>query len=269
IENKIDVKAVPVKVKKIKKIFVTETIKIVGEIIPYYRIDVYPRLNGIVVSEHTGLGKEVKKGQVLAEIIQDIPGMEFSPVKIVATRNGKIIMDAVELGKRVSIQHPVYTISKLKQVYLKTEIIQPMLGKLKIGIPVLVETDAYPGKKFNGKIAEINPIMNRLSRTFEIKILLNNPDFMLKPGMFAVANLPINKHKNFVVPLDAIVRNGSRKYIFIIENKKAKKVKVKTGIIQNNNIEIVSPTLTEGKPVVVLGQNMLKDNTPVRIVEDF
>ena len=71
------IESVAVKVSTVNESLIAETVKITGEIIPYYQIDVFPKANGIVVAEFVSLGKKVKKNQVLAEVKQDIPGMDY------------------------------------------------------------------------------------------------------------------------------------------------------------------------------------------------
>ncbi|UCE08449.1 MAG: hypothetical protein JSW07_10675, partial [bacterium] len=81
------IKTIPVKVARVEQTTIAETVKITGEIIPLYQLDIYPRANGIITSEEVTLGSKVQKDQVLAKMRQDVPGMEFSLVKIEATNN--------------------------------------------------------------------------------------------------------------------------------------------------------------------------------------
>lgn len=268
-KDKAESEAVTVKVTKVEQTIISETVKITGDLVPLYQLDIFPKANGIVVSEAVTIGTKVRKDQLLAEIKQDIPGMEFSLVKIEATNDGIITMDAVELGATVSIQRPVYTISQLQQVYMEAKLIESLIDKVKIREATMVEVDAFPQIKFKGEIAEISPVLDRLSRTAEIKILLNNPKLLLKPGMFARAYLTIGEHAGLMVPLDAIVRSGAHRYIFSIKNGRAKQFMVETGVINGNMIEIKSTAVQAGDQIVVLGQSLLEDGSPVSIVEEF
>ena len=260
-------KAVPVKVSLVKEKAVTETIKIIGEIAPLYRIDVFPKANGIVISESVSLGSKVHKDQLLAEVKQDIPGMDFFNVKIKAANDGWITMDVVEIGSRVSTQKLVYTISQLKPLYMIGKVIASQQEKIKIGDTVPVEVDAYPDVHFLGKITEISPVVDRISRMAELKITLKNSNLKLKPGMFASAFLKVGSHKALVIYMDSIVRVGANRYIFIVRNGKAVKVKVKTGVILGEEIE-VSGDLQSGDKVVLMGQNLLEDGSPITIAEE-
>jgi multidrug efflux pump subunit AcrA (membrane-fusion protein) len=265
--GKVEAEAVTVRVAKVQETTIAEQIKIMGEIAPLFQVDVFPRANGIVVSEAVSLGAEVKKGQVLAEVKQDIPGMEYSNVKIDATSSGVITQDLVALGTRVSAQKPVYTISGLRQIYMIGKLTDFYLRQIKIGAVVSVEVDAFPDEQFTGKISTIEPVVDRLSRMAEIKITIDNPNLKLKPGMFTRCYLKVGDHSGLVVPLDAIVRTGANRYVYRVDDGKAKEVRVQTGVILNEMIEVQSE-LKPGDQVVVLGQNLLEEGTPVRVEED-
>jgi len=268
-ENKATVvEAAPVKVVKVEQRSIAETVKVTGEIKPLYQLDIFPKANGVVVSEEVALGEKVHKDQVLAKIRQDIPGMEFSLVKIEATNDGYITMDAVEIGATLSVQRAAYTISQMQTVYMTAKLIESLISEVQVGKTIDVKVDAYTQKKFEGIVSEISPVLDQLSRTVEMKIRINNSDLKLKPGMFAQAFFQTGKHSGLIAPLDAIVRSGANQYIFIIKNNKAKRIKIKTGIVENNKIEIFG-SIQQGDDIVILGQNLLEDGMTVRITEEF
>lgn len=256
--------AITVRVATVQELPIAEQIKIVGELAPTFQVEIFPRANGIVVSESVSLGDVVRKDQVLAEVQQDVPGMEFARVRIEATSRGVITSDQVEIGGRVSMQKPVYTISGLHPIYLSGKVSEAYLRQIKIGAPVAVELHAYPNERLNGKIADIDPVLDRLSRMATVKISISNPDLKLKPNMFARCYVTIGDHAGLVVPLDAIVRTGINRYVYRIDNGQAKQVRVQTGAVLNKLIE-VQGALEPGDRVVVLGQNLLEDGTVVQI----
>lgn len=255
---------VAVRAAKVQEMLIAEQIKITGELAPTFQVEVFPRANGIVVSESVSLGDFVRKDQVLAEVQQDVPGMEFARVRIEATNNGVITSDQVEIGTRVSVQKPAYTISGLRPIYMNGKVSEAYLRQIRIGETVSVELDAYPNERLVGKIAEIDPVLDRLSRMATVKIAIDNPNLKLKPGMFARCYVKLGDHTGLVVPLDAIVRTGANRYVFRIDDGKAKQVRVQTGAMVNDLIE-VQGDLKIGDRVVVLGQNLLEDGVAVRI----
>lgn len=259
---------VTVKVTSAELREVSRTIKVTGDIAPLYSIQIYPKVPGIVISEEVKLGSKVRKNQTLAQMEQDVPGMEFSTINIEATAAGTITMDDVELGETVNVQQPVYTISQLDRVYMVAMVNEYDLRKISTGQKASVKVDAYPEKEFYGKISEIYPVVDRMSRTATVKILLNNLQHLLKPGMFARGHIFIGTHQAVMVPWDAIVRVGANTYIYAIQNNRADQINVKTGIMEAEMVEIIG-NVNPGDSVVVLGQNLLEDEMPVSISEDF
>jgi len=258
---------VSVKVATAEERTISDVVNIMGEIIPRYHLDIYPKANGIVVSEAVAIGSKVQKDQVLAQIKQDIPGMDFSLVKVEATNSGVITMDAAEVGATVAMQRPIYSISQLDQVYMEGKVHESFIASIGNGSPAVVTVDAYPGTTFEGKIVEINPLLDRLSRTASVKILLPNSRLMLKPGMFAQAQLSVGAHAGILVPLDAIVSAGVRRLIFRVHGQTAEQVPVVTGVIDQDRIEVAG-SISAGDQVVIFGQNLLEDGSLIRIVED-
>ncbi len=258
-----NIRAIPVKIAQVEKRQIVETVKLTGEIIPLYQVDIFPRANGIVVSEKVSPGSQVSRDQVLAEIRQDVPGMEFSLSPIRATSDGVITADGIEIGATVSVQRPAYTISQMGQVYMEGKLVESLIGSVRRGATIDVTTDAYADRVFNGRIAEISPVVDRLSRTSTVKILINNSHQLLKPGMFARARLNIGAHDGLTVPLDAIVRTGASSLLFRVTEGKAERIYVETGVMFDEFIEILGP-FQSGDSVVVLGQNLLQEGSLVR-----
>lgn len=104
--------------------------------------------------------------------------------------------------------------------------------------------DAFPGKVFEGKIAEISPEINPATRTVAVKIRLPNPRRTLKPGMFCRADFTIGDHEGILVPLDAVVHSGVSTYIFVVRNGKAERVSVETGTWSARRLRFAGPCRT-------------------------
>lgn len=260
--------SIAVEIVRIKERGIRETIRITGEIIPLYQIEIYSKVAGLVVSEGVEMGQRVHKGMVLARVKQDVPGMEYTAVDVEATQDGVVTTDRVETGDKISPQQPLYTIQGLRQVYFRGSILESDLRKAETDRRVNLTLDAFPGRTFSGTVAEIGPVVDPVSRMGKIKILLDNPDFSIKPGMFGQAVLETGHHKGLVLPVDAIVTTGARHHVFVVQEGYARRIRVYTATISGKLVEVTGD-LKAGDPVVVLGQNLLEEHTPVRIVREF
>ena len=112
----------------------------------------------------------------------------FSPL------DGIVLTENVEAGEYVSAGPPVVTVGKMDNVWLRAFIDETDLGHVRVGQPVRVKTDTFPGKVYNGKISFISSESEftpktvqtdkeRVKLVYRIKIDIANPEMQLKPGM--------------------------------------------------------------------------------------
>ncbi|MBN2092710.1 efflux RND transporter periplasmic adaptor subunit [candidate division KSB1 bacterium] len=262
----IEKEKVAIKVATVIDTTIVETLAVTGELKPSAQIEIYVKTAGLIISKTVKVGQRVKKDEILAEMVQDIPGMQFSPLKIKATTDGIITMDAIEVGSNVTPQRPVFAISQLNPIEMVAKVVESYISQLKTGKQVAVTLSAFPTEIFNGHVTEVSPILEPLSRSVTIKIQLMNPMGRLRPGMFGQARFEIGAHPGMMIPLDAVVQTGVMRFVFKINQGKAQQQTIATGLIAGDKIEVMG--LQSGDQVVVLGQNLLEDGVDVRIVED-
>lgn len=101
-----------------------------------------------------------------------------------------------------------------------------------------------------------------------VEVNIDNSDNMLKPGMFARVELILDKHFNVLtVPLQCVRKDEKGSFVFTVsEDFTAIKKYVQTGLESNNKIEIVSG-LNDSEKVVAVGQELIKENTKVKIAK--
>jgi HlyD family secretion protein len=115
-----------------------------------------------------------------------------------------VLSENIEPGEYVSPGTPVVTVGRLDNVWVRAYINEPDLGRVKIGQPVRVMADSYPGKTYQGHIsfissaAEFTPknvqtAQERVKLVYRIKIDIANPNFELKPGMPADADIRLGQ----------------------------------------------------------------------------
>ena len=85
-------------------------------------------------------------------------------------------------------------------------------------------TDALPGRVFNGKLTAMNSMVDVATRNVTLQATLENPDHVLRPGMFAKVEVVLpEKHKALVIPGSAISYAPFGDSVFVIEKKKRRK----------------------------------------------
>jgi RND family efflux transporter MFP subunit len=152
----------------------------------------------------------------------------------------------------------VVDISRLKMVVNVVEKDLRMVGAGDVGI---VEVDAYPGEKFNGRIARVAPVLDPSTRTATIEIEIPNPGYRLKPGMYARITLTVEERKNVLVaPKNAVIDFENKRGVWVPSDEtRAKFVPVELGIEGTDTIEIVSG-LKEGDRFVTSGASAVRNN---------
>ncbi len=125
------------------------------------------------------------KGEQIAEIEQR--GTVSDHVTIYAPIGGIVIHKNAQEGMYVKTGTRIYTIADLSEVWIQLDAYESDLMWLRYGQKVEFTTEAYPGERFVGTIAFIDPILTQTTRTVKVRVNAANPKMRLKPGMFVRA----------------------------------------------------------------------------------
>ena len=180
----------------------------------------------------------------------------------------------VNLGQYLKEGDMVVTLQAFDPIYVTFDLPQQDLSKLAVGQPVALQVDAFEGQSFAGKITAINSLVDQATRNVQIQATFANPDFRLRPGMFAKVNVIMNEKQNVVaIPATAIHYAPYGDSIFIVsemkdpQGKEYKGVKeqfIKLGQSRGDMIAIVSG-LKPGDEVVTSGVFRLKSGAHVNV----
>lgn len=131
--------------------------------------------------------------------------------------------------------------------------------KVNLTIPTLTENN------FEGVVKTVSPAADATG-TYTVEVQIPNKEGLLKSGMFGEVSFVNSRSENtFVLSRDAVMTDDEGTYVYIVEDNKAKKVVVETGIDNGQQIEITNG-LEEGMNVVIKGQTYLTDGTDVEVV---
>ena len=189
--------------------------------------------------------------------------INLSNTIIVSPTDGFIARRLVDPGASVGQNAPVVEVVDLSRVRLIANVVERDLRQLEAGNPTQVEVDAYPGEEFMGRIARVSPVLDPATRTAPIEIEIPNPDFRLKPGMYARVGITMETKKDaLVVASDAMADLGGRRGVFQAVNGQAVFRTVQVGTEQQDSVEILGG-LQEGDQVITTGARALRDGDPV------
>ncbi len=118
-------------------------------------------------------------------------------------------------GVNVKVGDHLIDIADLSVVWVSAEFYEGELSMLEIGQQVTVTASSYPNEHFEGHVAVINPFLEQAKRTTKVRIDIPNPDFKLRPGMYANVELGMDMGEGLTVPASAVMPTGSREIAFV------------------------------------------------------
>ena len=176
----------------------------------------------------------------------------------------------VDEGSMLAPNTPIVSILDIGTLIAVINVIERDYPKIRLGLPALINTDAFPGQTFNGKVVRIAPLLMEKAREARVEIEIPNEPMLLKPGMFVRVQMEFELHENAtVIPLGAVVKRNGNPGVFMLdrEEKKARFVPVTVGIVNEARAEILKPELSGA--VITLGQHLLEDGASIILPDEM
>lgn len=195
-------------------------------------------------------------------------GVRMNDTKVRAGISGTINKRMVEPGAVVSPGTPLFEIVNINSLKLAVLVDESQVGRIQIGQQVDINVNVLPDETFIGRISFIAP-KSDASLNFPVEVEVAN-NGQLKAGMYATALFKTNngaENQNMLtVPAEAFVNGVSSGQLFIVQNGVAKLVKVQTGKVYGNKVQIISG-LNGGEQVITSGQINLENGSKINIVK--
>jgi Cu(I)/Ag(I) efflux system membrane fusion protein len=153
----------------------------------------------------------------------------------------------------------LYVISDLSTIWVDADVYEYEVPFVKVGQTADMQLSYYAGKTYTGKITYIYPTVDPVARTVKVRIEFLNPNFELKPQMFAAVQLNINYGKQIVVPQEAVMDSGEKQYVFVVHKGGVFEPRmIQMGAKLEGNVVVLSG-LKAGETIVTSG-NFLIDS---------
>jgi Cu(I)/Ag(I) efflux system membrane fusion protein len=188
-----------------------------------------------------------KTGKVLRTLPLHAPSSGY--VMHMAVREGMHVVPAMEL----------YALADLSTVWVLADVYEYEIPLVELGQQATMTLSYFPGQTFTGKVTYVYPILETKTRTVKVRFELPNPQWALKPGMFANIDLQIPRGKRLVVPNTAVLDSGTEQLVFIDQGQGMfEPRKVTVGVRTRDAYEILEG-IQAGELVVTRG-NFLVDS---------
>ncbi|CAD6541710.1 efflux RND transporter periplasmic adaptor subunit [Paraburkholderia sabiae] len=189
---------------------------------------------------------------------------------------GRVGITTVNPGQYINPGDAIVTLQAIDPIYADFYLPQQQLGQLQVGQSIVVDTNAYSSRTFDGKIRSINPRVDNTTRNVQIEATVDNRERKLLPGMYANVKIDAgNVERYLTLPQTAITYNPYGATVFVVkpgEHKDAQgkvmpiaqQVFVTPGPTRGDQVAILKG-IAEGTQVVTSGQLKLKNGTPLVI----
>jgi membrane fusion protein, heavy metal efflux system len=162
-------------------------------------------------------------------------------------------------GEMLGPDSQAYLIADPSHVWVIASVYEKDIAQVRLGQSAKVILKAYPGRVFGGDITWIADAVDEQTRTLKVRVEVDNPDGLLKPGMFASVTLAVSQRSDILtIPLSALQTQGGETIVFVDEGGgRFERREVQVGIRSADAVEIIDGLLG-GERVVTNGSFILK-----------
>ncbi len=201
--------------------------------------------------------------------------VDLDDCQLKAPISGLILSRPIEVGTLVDAGTVGFQIGDTKNVKVVFGVAPVIVHGIKVGDPISITTEAFPGDNFDGSITRIAAAADPTSRIFDVEATIPNPHQQLKVGMIAGLHLksaPAAALQEVVVPMRALVRppNDPKGYAVYVADSRdgktfARLTPVEIGDVTGDRVGIESG-LAPGASVIVKGSDIVYDGQQVSVV---
>lgn len=189
---------------------------------------------------------------------------KLGDLKINAPFAGRVGLRQVSVGNLVQPGTAITTLDDVGKIKLEFAVPEVLLGRVRLGLSVNARSAAYPDRVFTGAIRAIDTRVDSVTRSIRINAEFDNADETLRPGMFLTVELVVERRDNAVlVPEEAVVPEGTRQYLMVVRDGRAKRVEIVLGERLPGKVEVLRG-LEIGDEVVLRGIQKARDGAPVK-----
>ena len=193
--------------------------------------------------------------------------IQLQKLKIKTPFAGVIIdMPYFTPGTKIPVNQKAAELMDYTQLYAEVFFPAGELGRVQTGQPIRVTHYSIIADTLTGRITHVAPALNPDTRSFEAAILVDNPEQLLRPGMFVkVETIVAHKDSAIVIPKNIILSKRKGKTVFVIDKGAAFERVISTGLENAEQVEVIEG-LDTGDRLVTKGFETLRDRSKVKII---
>ncbi|MBN2287756.1 MAG: efflux RND transporter periplasmic adaptor subunit [Candidatus Glassbacteria bacterium] len=193
--------------------------------------------------------------------------IQLTKLKVAVPFEGVIVdLPYYTRGVKVAANSDMVHLMNYSILTMEVNLPGKLLGKVEVGQATRVMNYTLPDKTLVGKVTQVSPAIDPDSRTFKAIVDVDNPDWLLRPGMFVKAEIVTARSDSAVViPKDVVLTRRNRKTVFVVERGFARERNITTGLENPGELE-VAEGLKVNERLVVEGFETLRNGSKVKIV---
>jgi membrane fusion protein, multidrug efflux system len=209
-----------------------------------------------------------ERDEAAAKLDVDKAGVALAEARLAKTRitapfAGVAGLRSVSPGNYINPGQPLAPLEQIQFLKADFRLSEAALSRIKVGQTLNLEVDAYPGEVFPGKVYAIDPKLAEDTRSIGVRARVPNEQGRLRPGLFARVRLVVAERDDAIlVPEQSIVPQGSKLFVYVIEDGKAAIRPVQVGLRQSGKVEIISG-VQPGDIVITAGTQKIGPGAPV------
>lgn len=213
-----------------------------------------------------GRAREQAQAKLLAdEATAQLAKAQLDKLTLTAPFDGVVGLRKVSVGDVVQPGKDLVNLEQIDTLKLDFRVPELYLPAVRVGQALAITVDAFPGRRFQGDVYAIDPLLDVNGRALVIRARVPNAERTLRPGLFARVELTLTVTPNAIlVPEQAITSVGQDLFVFKVVDGRAKQTKVRIGHRRNAEVEIAEGLQPEDV-IVTSGQIRVRDGVPVRV----
>jgi RND family efflux transporter MFP subunit len=205
---------------------------------------------------------------------QRMAQMRLDDTRVVAPFSGFVAEKRLEVGASVSglaaatsnASIAILTLQDIDPVKVQVEVPERDVPRIRPGNAVRVTSDAYPGRRFSGRVARVLHALDPRTRTMGIEVDIPNPENLLKPGMYARVELVVEVRPGaLLLPLEVLTGTQGAPTVLVVRDGKVVSTVVELGPTDGPLVQVVKGLGPESQ-IILQGKELVRDGMVVSAV---
>lgn len=209
--------------------------------------------------------QQIEQAEAQVKVQREVVANLEKNIQFRSPLTGVVTARNAEAGDLLTGQ-PVLHVMQIDPLKVVVNISEQYFRNVKTGMPVELQVDIFPDRKFTGTVSLIYPALDPSTRTFTVEVRVPNGDRTLRPGMYARSRFNMGSKEGVMVPDVAVQKQvgTAERFVYVVRDSIAERRSVTVGRQVGDRVDILSG-VAPGEQVAVTAFSKLYDGAPVAI----